>query len=102
MCERSCSAPYHDNMVFGKAVRQLCNVTPVGRLLAGNNNIGGRYLHGLHIVGQLRDSDVGLQQLHSLQPSVHGRDVDGTERMDGVLQDPIDKVHGAILKQEQS
>lgn len=88
--------------MFGEVVRQLSDVTPVGRLLAGNNNTGSRYLHDLHISGQHRDGDVGLQQLHSLQPSVHGRDVDGVEGMDGVLQDPVNKVHGAILKQEQS
>lgn len=31
-----------------------------------------------------------------------GRDVDGLEGMDRFLQDPVDKVHSAILKQEQS
>lgn len=31
-----------------------------------------------------------------------GRDVDGLQGADGLLQDPIDEVHGAVLKQEQS
>lgn len=53
-------ASYHDNVVLGEAVWQLCHVTPVGRLLAGDNDTGGRYFHGLHVAGQLGDGDVGL------------------------------------------
>lgn len=98
----SSPASYHDDVVLGEAVWQLCHVTPVGRLLAGDNDTGGRNLHGLHVAGQLGDGDVGLQQLHPLQPPVDGRDVDGLQGADGLLQDPIDEVHGAVLKQEQS
>lgn len=95
-------ASYHDNVVFGEASWELCHVTPVGRLLAGNDDVRGRYLHGLHVAGQLRDADVGLEQLHPLQPPVEGRDVDGLQGVHWLLQDPVDEVHGAILKREQN
>lgn len=59
---KQCSSPasYHDNVVFGKAFWELCHVTPVSCLLAGNDNITGSYLHGLLVAGQFRDGDVGL------------------------------------------
>lgn len=56
----SSPASYHDNVMFGEAGWELCHVTPVGCLLAGNDNVGGCYLHGLHVAGQFRDGDVGL------------------------------------------
>lgn len=56
----SSPASYHDNVMFGEAFCKLCHVTPVGCLLAGNDNIRGRYLHGLGVAGQFRDGDVGL------------------------------------------
>lgn len=98
----SSPASYHDNVVLGEALGELCHVTPVGRLLAGNDNIWGCYLHALHVSGQLRDADVGFQQLHPLQPPMEGRDVDGLQGMHWFLQDAVDQVHGAILKPEQN
>lgn len=81
-----------------KTVWKLHHIAPVCGLLAGNDDVRGSYLHGLHVAGQLGGANVRFQQLHPLQPLVEGRDVDCLERTDWFFQDPVDKVHSTILQ----
>lgn len=89
---------YHDDVVPGEAGRELADVAPVRGLLAGDEDVGGADLHGACVRGQGRLRNVGLQQLHPLQPCVQARGVDGLQRPERLLQEPVDQVDGAVLK----
>ena len=70
---------YLDNVVPREALWKLLNVAPVRGLLAGDLDIGSLDLHGARVRGQLRFGDIGLQELHPLQPRLQARAVDGLQ-----------------------
>lgn len=91
----------HDDVVPGEAIRKFADVAPVGGLLAGDQDVRGADVHGEHVRGQGGGGDVGLQQLHPLQPSLQDGSVDGLQRRERLLQDSIHQVDGAILQPTQ-